>query len=308
MATLETRVISGRGILRLDSDNDDYKKAKIFTLYVDVIRRPLNEYINLAYNEPQSRYATIRLYRGVYCVQTIRIETLSEAFDFYSEPAAQTLYAVQCAYAGTLQTFFNLGNALLLPSISVTNHIANWRAVDLMWDEAKVVCYADTGIRLSVRTTPFDLCPDQEDKDKDPPPPPPENNPALPPGTPLDDSSIPVSPAYDGDTDDGNTVPYPDDYPPTPEFPTGERCVGYLIAYSFQPVGGGVRVEGSQPHFGEIEYVGIDPGDGRLGLIISHGLILTPGSPCLPNPTGYNAGSASAGIVPDSFLYTITPL
>lgn len=308
MAILETRVISGRGLLRLDTSSDDYKKAKVFTLYIDVIRRPRNEYLNITYNEPQSRYATIRLYRGVYCVQTIRVETVSEAYDFYGEPAAQALFAIQCSYAGVLQTFFNLGNALLLPSISVENNIENWRAIDLMWDEAKVVCYADTGIRLSVRTVPFDLCPEQEDKDKDPPPPPPENNPALPPGTPLDDDSIPVSPAYDDDTDEGDTVPYPDDLPPQPEFPQGERCVAYRISYSFFRFGGSVAIEGVQDHYGEIEFVGVNPENGTLGLIISHGQRITPGSPCLESPASYNAGSASEGIDPATFQYTITPL
>jgi len=306
MATLETRVISGRGLLRLDKSSNDYKKAKIFTLYIDVIRRPINEYINLAYNLPQSRYATIRLYRGNYCVRTIAVESRYEAYDFYLEPSAQTLYAVECAYAGILETFFNLGNALLLPSISVTNNIEDWNHVDLMWDEAKVVCYADTGIRLTVETLPYDLCPEQTDKEPVPPPPPPGETPDYSPGTPLDDASTPVSPPYEGEDDNGDTVPYPDDSPPVPEFPQGERCTKYYVSVSIDKADGGTLSTTLQL-FGEIEKIEVDT-DGIRLIIGCYGEWLYGYTPCPNSYTEKIAVSASAGLLEETLEYTITPL
>jgi hypothetical protein len=306
MAILETRVISGRGLLRLNAGSNDYKKAKIFTLYIDVIRRPRNEYLNITYNEPQSRYGVIRLYRGGYCVRTLPVETLHQAFDFYYEPSAQSLYAIECAYAGILQTFFNLGNALALPSVIITDHIKDWNHVDLMWDEAKVVCYADTGLRLSVRTKAFDLCPEQTDKEPDPPPPPPEDKPVVPPGTPLNDDSIPVSPAYDEDSDDGETVPYPDDMPPLPSFPQGSRCAKYIVAVSIDKADGGTLSTTLQL-FGEITKIEVD-GDGIRLIVGCYGEWLYDYSACPNSYMEKVAVFASAGLLEGTLNYTITPL
>jgi len=309
MATLATRVISGKGLVRLDLDAPAWKRGKVLTTYATVVREPFNQYLNFNYNPPRSRYAQLVFLRNGY-VQFVRnLEFKYQMWDDTPDMSAQSMYAIQCAYAGILQTFFNLGNALALPSISVTNHIEDWLHINLLFDEIKVVCYADTAVRIVVESISYDLCPEQEDKEGFPPPPPPPNPPPVPPGTPLQDSDVPLSDPYDGENDDGDTVPHPIDVvEEPPEFPQGERCARYYITYSFQPVGGGARVEGSQPHFGEIEYVGINPDDNTLGLIVSHGLILTPGSPCLSGLGSYNAGSSSAGIEPGSFEYTIVPL
>lgn len=221
MPTLETRVISGKGVLKLDKTTSNYKKAKVVTVYADVIRPPTSEYINYAYNPPRSRYATLNFFRKDYLIASFPLEYPQQSWDFYVDPAAQALYAVECSYAGVLQSIANLGAALGAVPTAITNQIKDWNHVALLFDTIKVVCYTDTAIKLVASSVNFDLCADQQDKEpKDPPPPPPPPT-KYPPGTKLKDTEDPASEAYDSDTDGGDTEPYPDDAevppPPNPE-------------------------------------------------------------------------------------------
>jgi len=115
MATLATRVISGKGLVRLDLDAPAWKRGKVLTTYATVVREPFNQYLNFNYNPPRSRYAQLVFLRNGY-VQFIRnLEFKYQMWDDTPDMSAQSMYAIQCAYAGILQTFFNLGNALVLP-------------------------------------------------------------------------------------------------------------------------------------------------------------------------------------------------
>lgn len=291
MAILATRVISGKGVLRLDVGSTDYKRAKVFTLYADVIRKPSNEYLNFNYNPPESRYATLQFIRGGYVIKTEPLKYPKQSWDFYFEPSAQAMFAVQCAYQGILQSFVNLGTALNVVPVSVVDNIADWVHVDLMWDEVKVVCYADTAIQLSVRTKEFDLCPDQQTKEPDPPPPPPEDPPAYDPGEPLADTASPASPAYDENTDNGDTVPYPGDLDLQPEFPTGEVCELLVVSYVVNRVNrntGAVvsPLNLSNQMYGEIEGYRIqkNPTNDQL-FFTSRGLRVFGSEPCGASPS-----------------------
>lgn len=305
MATLETRIISGKGLLKIPA-SDDLNKAKRITLFCDVIRLPFNGYYNTAYNPPKGRYATINLFKGDYLVQELIVEYPARQWDFYPDPAAQTLYAVKCSYAGILQTFFNLGNALSLPSISVTNNIEDWFHTDYWWDTAKVVCYSDSALRLVVESEPFLLCPDDEEASKQPPPPPPEPPTDVPPGTTLGEGNYPVSDPYEGADDNGDTQPYPGDeyYVPPPEFPQGTRCTPYSVSVTASKNGGGTDTDTS-PFFGEIVYIGINPSNSTEVIVISHGLTFTSCS--TPEVTTVVFGF-SGGYVAGSVTYTITPI
>lgn len=208
---VQERFISGRGVLKVPSDG---KKNRYTVLYLDVIRQPVNKFANLNWNPSRGRYAQLVFLRAGYVVDTRAMEFPREAYDGVSDIAGQALIAVKCAYAGILQTFFNLGNALSLPSISVTNLIEEYENLRLGWDEVRVVCYADTAIQARLYRTPYDTCnPDYDDQQEPPPPPPPV--PQIPPGTPIENISDP----YEGEDDDGNTVPFPDDEFPPPPIP-----------------------------------------------------------------------------------------
>lgn len=308
MPTLETRVISGKGLVRLDTSSFDYKKAKILTVYAAVVRRATSEYLNFAYNPARSRYCTLNFMRNGHVVRSEAMEFDYQLWDWYPEPSAQTMLAVQCSYDGLLQSFANLGTALGLVVTGVTDQIAEWEWTNLFFDEIKVVCYADTAVRVVVESKPYDLCADQVDKEGEPPPPPPPNPPSVPQGTPLQDTDIPLSEPYEGEDDNGDTIPHPIDVPvEPPEFPQGNRCDRYSVTVSATRTDG-FGFSDTSSFFGEIVFIGFDPSNLNSVIVISHGLVITPGSPCVPEEITTQVFGSSSGFIPDSLSYVITPI
>lgn len=104
----------------------------------------------------------------------------------------------------------------------------------LWFDEIKVVCYADTALKLEVKTDDLFLCPDDEEPDPLPPPLPPPSPTDVPPGTSLGEGNTPISPPYQGDDDDGDTIPYDGDEFPPPVDESG-GCWKTLTTYTSAP-------------------------------------------------------------------------
>ena len=231
-SVLDTRIISGKGLIYLP-DTDDVKKCKLLTLQVEVMRKASSEYENRNYNPPLGLHATIVALRQEVVMATYKVEFVKQFWDFAPEIAVQNLYAVQCAYEGTLISIANLGTALGLTVTSIEDKIKLWKHSLLFPDEFRFKCVGDSALRVQLLSLPYDQCPAQEANPPNPPPPPPPppkpplEPPTLPdgtyypPGTPLTDTPTPVSPPYDGSSDSDNTDPYPgdsgDDSPP-PEF------------------------------------------------------------------------------------------
>lgn len=137
----------------------------------------------------------------------------SQQFWDYFDPGGQTLVAIQCAYKGILQTFFNLGNSLSLPSISVQNAIADYSRLTPTWDECVIVCYSDTAIKVSLLQLVYDSCGEDSGTTLLPPiiEPPSE---FFEPGEP-----ILVSPPYDENDESEPYAPFEGDFnevPPPP--------------------------------------------------------------------------------------------
>ena len=307
MATLETRIISGKGLVKMPLNDKNFTQAKIITVFCSVVRRATNEYLNFAYNPPRSRYCTLSFIRAGYVIHTASMEYAQQSYDFYPEISAQTLYAVECSYAGVLQSFINLAANLGATWITIEDHIKNWVHTNLMFDEIKVVCYADTAVQITVVSQKFDLCEEQEDKDPVPPPAPPSTVPSVSPGTPLQDADVPLSDPYSGADDDGDTVPHPIDVvPEPPEFPQGERCTRYHLYAKCYYNPGASFLETYVDVHGEIEDAGVSE-DGISAYVICHGELVTPYSPCSPTPVYKQLMSASAGLIADTFEYSITP-
>lgn len=208
---IQTRTVSGKGVLKVP---DDKKKNRAFVLYCDLIRPPRSPYLNLNYNPPKSRYATISFLRKEYVISTATIDYKRQSFDGVNDVAGQTLIALKCANNAILQSIYNLSVALAatpggagLTPISFTNVIAGYENLRNAWDEIRIVCYADTALQLKLYRLKYDTCNDDFDDDRDPPPPDPPPPDPVTAGTPVE-----VDPPYDDDTDDdGNTEPYPDD-------------------------------------------------------------------------------------------------
>lgn len=215
---VEDRLISGTGVLRIP---EAVLKGRLWIIYVDVVRRPENEYQDFKWSPPQSLYARICYRRDGYVCDTDHIRYLREQRTHIPDITGQNLRAIKCAYEGILQTFFNLGNALALPSISITNLIKDYESLAFSYSEVVFKCYADTALQVRLFRLDYDVCNPENNRSRRPPPPPPPL-PRIPPRTPIGN----ITPPYDDNDDD--TQPYTGDETPSEE-PTTQPCVAYSV-------------------------------------------------------------------------------
>lgn len=279
----QERTISGKGVLRVPSE---LTKRRAVVLYCDLVRPPTSPYYNANYNPPQSMYGFLTFLREGYVIDEAKIHYKQQSWDAVPDITAQNLIAIKCMYKGVLQSYVNLATALSLPVISVTDLIKDYEYLDLMWDEVRVVCYADAALKLRLYALPNDKCQDDADKPRKPPKPP--AIPPVPPGTPIE-----VDEPYEDDPEnpDDVTDPYEgDDYPPGPG---GETCVKYDISWSVYDSLLGRSQSGTTQVWGEVEdiYITTNPAEmdrpGYFGDQIQYGALCrgeTAGnSPCQPN-------------------------
>jgi len=249
MELIETRRISGRGVLKLPDANKNYRR---FCLIGTVLRLPISQFINRDYNPEKSLFATLTFFRSGNVVYAYEMNWENQSWDFYPPYDGQVQLALKCAYQGTLESIRNLGIALGLTEISFENGIKEYTELVDIWDEVRIVCYSSAAIQLDLYALNYAVC-DQEFKKPSPPPPPPDEPPPPPdpPTVPPPEGSPPnvpypppipdLSPPYDSNTNDGgNTVPFPGDANPPPEPPTqGEQCQLYVMNWEFDVTFGG---------------------------------------------------------------------
>lgn len=144
-------------------------------------------------------------------LKAIPIEFDRQSFIDIPDIAGQVLIALKCVLDANNESIVNLGLSLPRPPISVNNPITGYLNLDLMWDEVRLCCYADTAIQLTLYVSAYDACNPAyalSDSGGEPLEPPTK----VPANTPIDDISEP----YDAATgDDGNTSPLEIDVPPT---------------------------------------------------------------------------------------------
>lgn len=198
---VQTRVISGKGILIIP---EEYRTARDFVLVLDILRLPSQQYLNFAYNPPKGGFGLLTFNRNGRTLFSEQMIFDPQEWDYQNDPSGQTLIAIKCAYSGILDTFVNLGNALALSSISVTNNTTEMSFSQTIWDTVKAKCYADTQIKLRLYARQWDEC--GEEPIKFSPPLPPDDNPPTkkPPGTPATDNS----PPYNSETNDNGDTSY----------------------------------------------------------------------------------------------------
>lgn len=203
---LEERLISGKGVLKMPAD---MAKVRTLTLYADLVRPPSNAYKNVNWNPARARFGTITFLRKEYVIADIAIEYERQAFDGINDICGQTLLALKCALQATNQNFEFLAAGLGIDTVVSTNSIKDYENLRLSWDEARIVCYADTSLQLRLYGTKYDVCNEDYNRDQPPPPPTPPK-PRVPSKTPIKNLSQP----YDKNTNDNNnTEPYQDDEP-----------------------------------------------------------------------------------------------
>lgn len=214
---IQERLISGTGLLRVPAEAENIRYLR---LNIDVIREVAQPFNSNKWSPSRSRYCTLVFMRNEYVIQEEAVDYPRRQYEWVSDSPGQALNAVKCAYKGTLQTFVNLGIALNLVPISVTNLIEEYSNLPLLWDEVRVVCEGTTAVQVRLYSLEYDdECLTQNEQEL-PPPEPPE--PPVLPDVPIPDISLP----YD---DDDITSPAPiDDIPEEPPL-EGEECTAYNV-------------------------------------------------------------------------------
>jgi len=232
--TIETRRISGTGLILPSSADMNYRR---YTLFADIIRKPRTPYLSRESDPPETYYGVISLMKDDYVVQTYKIRFDAQIWTFDADITGQVINTIKCVYDGILVSFENLGTALDLTVTSVENEVTGWKNLPLQWDSIRVKCFADCAIQLVLKGLKYDFC-EPDDEIPGEPPPPPEKPETVAPGVGTD-----ISLPYD---DDPITDPAQIDKefePPAPP-PIGEpACSRWMIVFTASHPGLGTTTD-----------------------------------------------------------------
>lgn len=285
------RVISGVGLLRVPSE---VLLSRYYLMYVDVIRKPRNQYLNLEWNPQQGLYARMTYLRKGYVQSCETLQYLRSQRIYINDISGQNLRALKAAYDGLLRLIAASTNPSQPVNINVVD-IKDYESLALGWDEVRFACYADTALQVRLYAKDYDTGnPDWVDTDSPPAPPP--ALPEVPSGTPIGSISEPYN-------DDVITKPYGTDTVPKITDGTQDNnayAIVYRIYGKWGDPSGNTPGKGSYKDFGRevwgriyalvtntvgTPYVGIDchgeiaEGYGQRRTIIAHSGVPPSGFP-----------------------------
>lgn len=301
---IDERIISGVGLMRIPRD----EKYRDFIIYAQVIRKPTSEFLNLDWFPPKGLYGRIVVRYQEYVMDAFLMEFEQYMYRSTSDISAQNLLAINCAYAGILQSFFNLANCIseCVP-IDITNNVELMQSLQLVPDEFIVSCQTNSAMVLQLYALEYTQCGDESLQPPPPPPPPPEFD-QSPPGVRIAD----ISPPYDG----GDTVTRPDpldeeDSGVEPDYPVGNDCQIVEVIFDWvtpiDPPGNQVTFRVYGP---VIDVSFQENSDGAQVLIFGRGSAIPANLQCQDDiePTqAASFGSAQPGDVQYN-LVSVTPL
>lgn len=217
-----TRTISGKGVIKIP---DEFQEARQILLYVDLLRLPSSEYANFQWNPPKRFYAHVTFCKDEYVLYEYDVNFRKQVFEVYNSQPAQNLMATICALDNVLDSFVSFALSLGF-FYTKNNSIEDFPFNTFLPNTIRFQCYTDCALRLVLSAEELRKCdPGDGEPVPPPPPPPPPDEPPLPPGTPLS-----VSPPYEGENDDGDTVPAPIDEPDEP--PLFPACSAVVVLTS----------------------------------------------------------------------------
>jgi len=221
--TIETRRISGTGLILPSSADMNYRR---YTLFADIIRKPRTPYLNRESDPPETYYGVISLMKDGYVVQTYKIQFDAQIWYFDADITGQVMNTIKCVYDGILVSFENLGTALGLTVTSVENEVTGWKNLPLQWDSIRVKCFADCAIQLVLKGLEYDFC-EPDDEIPSEPPEPPKKPETVAPGVGTD-----ISLPYDNDTVTNPAQIDQDFVPPAPPAIGSPACSRWMITYN----------------------------------------------------------------------------
>jgi len=276
------RVISGTGSIRIP---DEYRNARDVYLYIDEVRKPHNEYLNVSWRPPRGFYANVTFCVDDHVWRDFAVDFKSQVFLIYSGQASQNLLSLICALDNVLDSFVNFA-AQLLFFYTKNNSIKSHGYETFIPNNIRFRCYSNAALRLVLTGNELDRC-NPADGTPTPPPPPP------PPPTPVPtDEAVEVSPPYEDD-DELTYEPFPTDEEPD----GGDQiiCGLYLVTLRIIQPGGGSF---AAPYYarGVVEDARIFlPGDGSEQIqIFARGASDTISVEC-GEPGWVTVGGASGG-------------
>lgn len=203
---VEERIITGRGVLQIPT----LLSYRYFRIWIDVFRDPDPNAVNKKYNPERSDYVNVSFMAGNYVVKSHVIRYQQEVLDLPAkEPGAFLAPYLVCSLQGIGNFLAAISVAVGLPP-PVPGDPLYAEPVRSPVDSILFVCRDSTAIQVRL----FGLLEDVGCIGATPNPkinePPATSEPDIPPGDPVT-----VSPAYVPPDDDGNTVPFSGDGPPT---------------------------------------------------------------------------------------------
>jgi len=244
---LETRFISGKGLLKVPLESQPYRR---YALIADIVRLPTQFYINNNWTPPEGFYANMTFTNGRRVISKSAMKFVSQTWVFTPDPEGQAIIALKCAVDTHNQSIVNLGLAQGLPPISVNNPLEAFDILPLEWDAVRLKCHADSGIRLQLWGMPYEYCSPYSVFTADPPPDP-DPPTEVPQGQPMEGDQE-VSEPYEGDDDDGATQPLELDQLPEPPPPGGDSCQKYYIVVKIIHTNGSVSATQGVQAYGVI--------------------------------------------------------
>jgi hypothetical protein len=223
------RTIQYYGLLRIPNA---LKNVKNYQIYFDLLRRPKQPYTNIKYPFPKGFYGYMQLnYKG-RVVDTYALEYERQLVCRDKDDSIYLHASISCHLEAMLTSFINVAN-YLEPGYVVqrNNPIKDWtnfkspifdEIAIRMLDEFCIATITFDWESVDVCSVPFSE-PPEDGKDSIPPPPPTTEDFDAP-----NSAFPPVSPAYDGDDDDGRT------YNPSPDVPDENdtlSCTAYAVIF-----------------------------------------------------------------------------
>jgi hypothetical protein len=223
------RTIQYYGLLRIPAG---LKNVKNYQIYFDLLRRPKQPFTNIKYPSPKGFYGYLQLnYKG-RVLETYALEYERQVVLNIQNDSLYLHASVSCHLEAMLTSFLNIGN-YLQPGYVVqrNNPIKDWTNFKSpVFDEIAVrfldeFCIANITFdweAVDICSVPFSE-PPEDGKDTIPFPPPEVEDSDAP-----NSAFPPVSPAYDGNDDDGRT------YNPNPPVDPGDdtlACTAYSVIF-----------------------------------------------------------------------------
>lgn len=215
------RTVSGKGVVKIP---ESYLQAKQILLYVDLLRPSSNEYANVLWSPSRHFYGHVTFCIDTHVLYSYDVNFARQVFEIYDGQPSQNLLALICSHENVLDSFVQYALASGFPYVK-NNSIINFQHSTFLPDTIRFYCYSDCALQLGLIGFEYNKCADNQGEASPPPTPPPPVT-LVPPGTPVE-----VSPAYDGESDEGDTVPAPIDEDFVPP-PFGDACVRYRVTIS----------------------------------------------------------------------------